>query len=94
MIFYLCVNYQRCHAISEKLNNFTSKTFNNPMFSRYFGGFLCNSRVMTLMYDSTVSQFGENLLSIELKVNEVTLNFGSTWNGVHRPKNVFLRQNQ
>ena len=52
MIFYLCVNFQRCHAISEKLNNFTSKPFNNPMFSRYFGGFLCNSTVMTLVYDS------------------------------------------
>ena len=40
----------------------------------------------------TVSQFRENLPSIELKVNEVTLNFSSTWNGVHRPKNLFLRQ--
>ena len=36
----------------------------------------------------------KNLLSIELKVNEVTLNFSSTWNGVHRPKNVFLKLNQ
>ena len=35
--FCLCVNFHRCHEISEKLKNFTSKTFNNPISSGYQG---------------------------------------------------------
>ena len=35
--FCLCVNFLRCHEISEKLKNFASKTFNNPISSGYQG---------------------------------------------------------